>query len=115
MVAIVHETLRFARSFETRLTDLRNAFADSNQRATWSAPAGEALAYDETNFHLGGREMYRCGPPETLEFHGAVHYVQIVPELLIVHTDTVMLGDQLHSAALLTWEFEDLGKKPWFG
>lgn len=32
--------------------------------------------------------------------------MQIVPESLIVHTDTVVLGDSILAVAVLTWEFE---------
>ncbi len=109
MDAIVHDTLRFARSFDTRLANIWAAFADSNQRASWSVPPGEALVHDEANFHASGRDMYRCGPPETLEFRGVLHYVQIVPESVIVHTDTVTHKEQVIAVALLTWEFEDHG------
>src|SRR5690606_41596212 len=67
----VHETLTFSQSIEAPLLAVWAAFADSAQRARWSVPAGEALVYDQSNFHVGGRDQYRCGPPHALDFHGA--------------------------------------------
>jgi uncharacterized protein YndB with AHSA1/START domain len=106
MISITHDTLTFAQPVRARLSVVWAAFADSTQRAIWGVPVGEAQVYDESNFRVGGRDRYRCGPPQTLEFHGAVDYVHIIPESLIVHTDTVTVGDQILAVALLTWEFE---------
>jgi uncharacterized protein YndB with AHSA1/START domain len=102
MISITHDTLTFAQPVRARLSIVWAAFADSTQRAIWGVPVGEAQVYDESNFRVGGRDRYRCGPPQTLEFHGAVDYVHIIPESLIVHTDTVTVGDQILAVALLT-------------
>lgn len=105
MISVVHDTLTFTQSLRAPLSAVWAAYADSTQRAIWGVPAGEAQIYDEADFNIGGRDTYRCGPPETLEFRGTVDYLQIVPESLIVHTDSVTVGDQLLAVALLTWQF----------
>ncbi len=106
MTSIAHETLTFSQSINAPLSAVWEAFADSAQRAVWGVPAGEAQIYDESNFCVGGRDTYRCGPPQSLEFHGVADYIQIVPQSLIVHSDTVKVEDQVLAVALLTWQFE---------
>ena len=110
MTIVVHDTLTFSQSIKAALSLVWDAFADSNLRAVWGVPKGEAQIYDASDFRVGGQDTYRCGPPETLEFHGAVDYIQIVPESLIVHTDTVAVGDQILATALLTWQFGTHGE-----
>ena len=107
MTSITHDTLTFSRLIDAPLSVVWAAFADSTQRSTWGVPEGEAQIYDESNFDVGGRDVYRCGPPETLEFSGVAEYLQIVPESLIVHTDVVAIEDQVLAGALLTWQFEE--------
>lgn len=109
MMSTTRDTLTFAQPVRARLSVVWAAFADSTQRAIWGVPVGESQVYDETKFRVGGRDRYRCGPPQTLEFHGVVDYVHIIPESLIVHTDTVTIGDQILAVALLTREFEGAG------
>lgn len=108
-MTITHDTLTFAQPVRACSSVVWAAFADSKQRAIWGVPVGEAQMYDESNFRVGGRDRYRCGPPQTLEFQGVVDYVHIIPESLIVHTDTVTIGDRTLTVALLTWEFEGAG------
>jgi hypothetical protein len=55
---------------------------------------------------VGGRDVYHCGPPETLEFSGVAEYLQIVSESLIVHTDVVAVEGQILAVALLIWQIE---------
>ncbi len=109
MTSLAHETLTFTQSIDAPLSAVWSAIADSTQRAVWSVPVGEAMVYDRSNFGVGGRDEYRCGPPETLEFHCVVDYVQIAPESLIVHTDTVATEGQTLAVALVTWELDDNG------
>ncbi|GAA1113896.1 SRPBCC domain-containing protein [Arthrobacter flavus] len=106
MTSIAHDTLTFSRLLDAPLSVVWAAFADSTQRTVWGVPEGEAQVYDESNFGVGGRDVYRCGPPETLEFSGIAEYLQIVTEFLIVHTDVVAVEGQVLAAALLTWQFE---------
>lgn len=110
MISLAHETLRFTQTIKAPLPAVWEAFADPTRRALWGVPAGEVQVYDEADFRVGGRDRYRCGPPETLEFHGVADYVQVVPQSLIVHTDTVSAGDQMLACALLSWQFDADGE-----
>ena len=109
MTPIAHETLTFVQPIAAPLSAVWAAFADSTQRATWSVPAGEAMVFDQSNFHVGGRDEYRCGPRQTLEFFGLVDYVQIVPETPPPPTDLVASSGQTLAIALVTWEFDHSG------
>ena len=106
MASVVHDTLTFSQSIHAPLSLVWEAIADSAQRTVWGVPAGEAQVYDESNFRVGDRDVYRCGPAETLEFSGVAEYLQIVPESLIVHTDVVAVEGKILAAALLTWQFK---------
>lgn len=110
MTVIAHDTLTFSQTITAPLSAAWDAFADSTQRAVWGVPKGETQIYDESDFRFGGRDTYRCGPPQDLKFHGVVGYVQIIPKSLIVHTDTVTAGGQLLATAILTWQFETKGE-----
>lgn len=106
MTSIAHDTLTFSLSIDAPLSVVWAAIADSAQRSVWGVPAGEAQVYDESNFRVGGRDVYRCGPPETLEFDGVAEYLEIVPGTLIVHSDVVAVEGKVLAVALLTWHFE---------
>jgi len=101
----LHETLHFTQPVSAPLAGVWKAFTAPRQRAIWSAPAGEVLIYDQAQFEIGGRDIYRCGPPEALDYQGVVDYIQILEQQLILHTEVVSAGDQILSAALVTIEF----------
>lgn len=67
------------------------------------------MVYDDSDFREGGRDTYRCGPLDSLDFHAATEYVRIEPESLIVYSETVKTPDQILAAGLLTWEFQEDG------
>ena len=109
MDAVVHKTLTFKQAVQAPLARVWEAFAKPVQRAAWSVPSGEALVYEQANFRIGGQDIYRCGPPQSLDFHGTARYHQIAPMSLIVHTDAVTTAGQALSIALVTWQFTALG------
>ncbi|QBJ97230.1 hypothetical protein ERC79_15725 [Rhodococcus sp. ABRD24] len=104
---IIRDTLTFERKIPATPDVVWRAYMDPSARAIWSVPAGEALVFDRTDFRPGGRDEYRCGPIDSLPFHGVVDYLHIASSALIVHTDTVTTNGDLLAAALLTWEFTD--------
>lgn len=103
----VHATLEFTASIPAPVSTVWQAFADPAARVVWGAPAGEAQVYDRTDFRIGGRDEYRCGPPETLDFHGTTDYLAIVPERLLSQTDVVSSNGSVLAGALLTFRLED--------
>lgn len=106
MSAPTHDTVRVTQHVDATATEVWEAYADSSKRAQWSVPAGEKMVYDESSFREGGRDRYRCGSPENLEFHAEAEYTKIVPQELIVYTETVRKESQPLATGLVTWEFE---------
>lgn len=102
----IHETISLTRRLSESRESVWGAYADSNKRAVWSVPAGEEMVYSNSDFRVDGGDSYRCGTPDTLEFQAKVDYVRIVPEELIVYTESVFRDSELLSTALVTWEFE---------
>lgn len=101
------ETLHLTTQIARPVGDVWAAFADTETRERWSAPAGEALVYDFDEFRTGGRARYRCGIPGELQFCATIDYVAIEEAAFAVHTDTVWHGNDLLATGLITWAFSD--------
>lgn len=106
MNAPAHDTIRLTQHVDASVADVWEAYADSAARARWSVPAGEKMVYEQSDFREGGHDRYRCGPPETLDFHAETEYTRIVPNELVVYTETVRNEGQTLATGLVTWEFE---------
>jgi len=104
--APTHDTIRLTHHIDASVADVWEAYADSAARARWSVPAGEKIVYDQSDFREGGHDRHRCGPPETLDFHAETEYTRIVPNELVVYTETVKNEGQPLATGLVTWEFE---------
>lgn len=109
MNSTAHDTINLTQVIDVPVAEVWEAYADSAKRAQWGVPAGEGMVYDESDFREGGRDRYRCGPPDTLEFHAETEYTRIVPRELVVCTETVRSGGQPLATAVLTWEFASDG------
>lgn len=105
MNSIVHDTIKLTRVIDAPVAEVWEAYADSTKRTQWSVPAGEGMVYDESDFREGGRDRYRCGPPDTLAFHAETEYTKVVPRELVVYTETVRSEGQPLATGVLTWEF----------
>lgn len=108
MNSVVHDTIQFTEHIAAPVARVWQALADAAERAVWSAPAGERMEYHADDFREGGVDRYRCGPPETMEFHAEVGYTKIVPSLFIGYTETVTAGQPL-ATALVTWQLAPTG------
>lgn len=106
MNEIAHDTITLDRRINAPIAAVWDAYADPAKRARWSVPAGEVMVYDEADFREEGRDRYRCGPPESLDFHAYAEYRRIVPHALVVYTETVRTEGQPLATGVLTWEFE---------
>ena len=81
-------------------------FADPAARAAWSAPANDALVYDEADFREGGRDVFRCGPRGDLRFRGVTNYHVIAQNRCVISTETLTENGTRCAVALNTLEFE---------
>lgn len=102
------DTIRLSTEIARPRGDVWEAFAGTEARQQWSAPAGERVVYDRDDFRTGGRAEYRCGSPEALEYSAAIDYIHVEVEDFAVHTDTVWRGDDLLVTGMVTWSFTDV-------
>jgi uncharacterized protein YndB with AHSA1/START domain len=106
-LAIHHATLLFERSFDVPVSAVFAAFSDPAARARWGAPSDTAaLVYDEADFRIGGRDVFRCGAKSDLRYRGETRYVDIARDRRIVATEVIDELDRRLSAAVTTLEFE---------
>jgi uncharacterized protein YndB with AHSA1/START domain len=101
-----HATITLQQSYSAPLERVFSEFADPVARASWSAPSGDALIYDEADFRIGGRDVFRCGPKGDAKFRGETRYLDIVPDARVVSSETVDADGRRLAVALTTLDFE---------
>src|SRR5579864_6045797 len=104
--ATTHATITLERSYAAPLERVFSEFADPVARARWSAPSKDALIYDEADFRIGGKDVFRCGPEGDPKFRGETRYLQIIPNALVVSSETVDMDGQRLAVALTTLDFK---------
>lgn len=102
---LAHDTVRLEQLVVAPRSAVWQAYADTGVRSQWSVPAGQTMVFDADDFQTGGRARYRCGTPDSMEFHGTMEYHFIESEQTIVYTETVRIGEQLLATSLISWEF----------
>ena len=107
---ICHATIVLERTYRAQIERVFSEFADPVTRARWSPPSNDALIYDQTDFRPGGRDVFRCGPLDNIKFRGETWYHVIVPNKLVVFTETVDSSGQRLGTSLNTLEFEAAGE-----
>src|SRR5258708_6434010 len=100
-----HATIKLQHSYSAPLELVFSEFADPSARARWSAPSNDELVYDEADFQIGGKDVFRCGPKGDLKFRGETHYLDIVPNARVVSSETVDVDGPRLAAALTTLHF----------
>src|SRR3981081_56775 len=107
-----HGTVVFERTYNAPISCVYAALADPVARANWSAPSETSIfMYDETDFRVGGRDIFRCGSKSDPRYRGETPYHDIVPERRIVSTE---VGDELDkrlSVAVIPLELEREGER----
>jgi len=103
---LLHATIKLQHSYPAPPERVFSEFADPVARARWSAPSKDALIYDETDFRLGGKDVFRCGPKGNPKFGGETRYLNIVTNALVVSSETVDVKGQRLAVALTTLDFE---------
>jgi uncharacterized protein YndB with AHSA1/START domain len=101
-----HATIQLQHSYSAPPERVFSEFADPVARARWSAPSNDVLIYDEADFRIGGKDIFRCGPKGDPKFRGETHYLDIVPNARVVSSETVDMGGQRLAVALTTLGFE---------
>ena len=101
-----HATIKLEHSYAAPLERVFSEFADPVARARWSAPSNDALIYDEADFRVGGKDVFRCGPKGNPKFRGETRYLHIVPNARVVSSETVDMDGQRLAVALTTLDFE---------
>jgi uncharacterized protein YndB with AHSA1/START domain len=85
-----HATLVFERFCPAPVERVFAAFADPVERASWGTPSETAaFVYDETDFRVGGRDVFRCGAKSNPQYRGVTTYYEIVPDSHIVSSETI--------------------------
>jgi uncharacterized protein YndB with AHSA1/START domain len=62
--------------------------------------------FDEADFRVGGKDVFRCGPKGDPKFRGETRYLDIVPNARVVSSETVDVDGQRLAVALTTLDFE---------
>jgi uncharacterized protein YndB with AHSA1/START domain len=107
-----HGTVVFERTYDAPIARVYAALADPVARASWSAPSDTAIfVYDEADFRVGGRDVFRCGSRTDPRYRGETRYHDIVPERRIVSTEVISELDKPLSAAVTTLELEREGER----
>ena len=101
-----HATITLQHSYSAPLEQVFSEFADPVARARWSAPSKDVLIYDEADFRIGGKDMFRCGPKEDPKFRGETRYLDIVPNACVVSSETIDMDGQRLAVALTTLDFD---------
>ena len=101
-----HATITLQHSYSAPLERVFSEFADPVARTRWSAPSNDVLIYDEADFRIGGKDVFRCGPKADPKFRGETRYLDIVPNARVVSSETVDMGGERLAVALTTLDFE---------
>jgi uncharacterized protein YndB with AHSA1/START domain len=101
-----HATITLQHSYPAPRERVFSEFADPIARARWSSPSNDELIYDEADFQIGGKDVFRCGPKGDPKFRGETRYLDIVPNARVVSSETVDVDGQRLAVALTTLDFE---------
>ena len=97
-----HATITLERSYPVPPERVFSEFANPVERARWSAPSEDALIYDEADFRIGGKDVFRCGPKGAPKFRGETRYLLIVPNARVVSSETIHVDGRCLAASLMT-------------
>ena len=101
-----HATIQLERSYAAPVERVFAEFANPVARARWSAPSEDELIYDEADFRVGGKDVFRCGPKGDPRFRGETRYLLIVPNARVVSSETLDMDSQPLAVSLTTLDFE---------
>ena len=106
-----HRTLNFKRLIAATPERVFRALSRVKEKAIWSAPKGDEIKFQKSDFKFGGVETFRCGPKGDLNFKGILHFEDIIKNKRIVFTETVFFKKQKLATALVTTDLIQIDKK----
>ena len=101
-----HETIRLEQHLHVPPERAFAAYLDTTAREVWSAPSDTAaVKIDNAEVRSGGSETTRCGSKGDLRYRTEVRYHFVVPNRLISFSETLIEGDTVVTAALITFDY----------
>jgi uncharacterized protein YndB with AHSA1/START domain len=101
-----HATFTLEHSYPAPVERVFSEFADPVVRARWSALSEDVLIYDEADFRVGGKDIFRCGPKGDPKFRGETRYFLILPNERVVSSETLDMDGRRLAISLTTLDFE---------
>lgn len=110
--AVTHAELVFKRLCNAPVERVFTALADPAERERWGAPSeNAAFFYEETDFRVGGRDVFRCGTKNKPQYRGITTYFDIISNQRIVSSETVETGGSRLFVSLTTTILEPKGRQ----
>jgi uncharacterized protein YndB with AHSA1/START domain len=105
-----HDTFVIERRLASSPARVFAAFADQKKKARWfGCVDGWEVAEHTLDFRVGGREVWRGGPPGAAPHRNDTFYHDIVPDERIVWSYAMQLGGRRISVSLSTLELSPDG------
>jgi uncharacterized protein YndB with AHSA1/START domain len=105
-MTVHYETIRLEQPLSAPPARAFAAYVDTAKRELWSAPSDTAaVKIDYADVRTGGSETTRCGGKDDLRYRTEVRYHSVVQDTLISFSETLLEGETVLTAALITLEF----------
>ena len=105
-----HDTFIIERRLSSSPARVFAAFADQKKKARWfGCVEGWEVAEHTLDFRVGGREVWRGGPPGSTPHRNDTYYHDIVPDQRIVWSYAMQVGGRRISVSLSTLELSPDG------
>ena len=107
---VQHDTFVIERKLAQSPSRVFAAFADQKRKARWfGCVEGWEVAEHTLDFRVGGREVWRGGPPGDTPHRNDTYYHDIVPDARIVWSYAMQVGGRRISVSLATLELSPDG------